>query len=399
MKIAYIVSLFPCLSETFIQREIEELTNLGHEITIFSLKHVNNKDVNHYSVRKFKRIIRYPNAIFGFFNFFFFMIFHPIKLLKIINTQVKYNKSDVTLMLKSLYVIPRVLRFKSIIKGKKIQHIHAHWATIPTTAAWMIHYTTEIPYSFTAHAWDIWKNTEMLSKKIIDSKFTATISNFNKELMSKDLPAHSVDKIKIVHCGIDVDQFTYNMPKKFTRLKILSIGRFVEKKGFPYLLDACQQLLADEVSFELTIVGHGPMWEEISNLIETYKLENHVFLTGAMPQEKLRTKFLASDLFVLPAIKAPDGDLDGIPVVLMEAMALGIPVISTKISGIPELIENDVNGILIEEKNIEQLVDAIKKMAEFSDKHKDYSQNARLKIENEFNIKKSAKQMAELIER
>jgi len=399
MKIAYIVSLFPCLSETFIQREIEELTNLGHEITIFSLKHANKKDVNYFSTRKFKKIIKYPNAILGFFNFLFFIIFHPIKMIQMIKIHVKYNKSDFTLMLKSIYIIPRVLRFKSIIKRRKIQHIHAHWATIPTTAAWIINFITEIPYSFTAHAWDIWKNTDMLSKKIIDSKFTATISNYNKDLMSEDLPTHSMDKIKIVHCGIDVEKFTYNMPKDFKRLKMLSVGRFVEKKGFPYLLDACSQLLADEVSFELTIVGHGPMWEEITKLVEIYKLENNVFLTGAMPQEKLRAKFINSDLFVLPAITASDGDLDGIPVVLMEAMAIGVPVISTKISGIPELIHSEINGLLIEEKSVDQLVEAIKKMAEYSDLQKEYSKHARLKIENEFNIKKSALQMAELIER
>lgn len=257
---------------------------------------------------------------------------------------------------------------------------------------------TGISYSFTAHAWDIWKNNEMLPIKIQDAKFIATISNFNKKLLSKDIASQDIDKINIVHCGIDVEKFNFAEPKPYETMNIISVGRFVEKKGFTYLLDACYQLLEKGIKLNCTFVGNGPLWEEIDERVKALKLENHVQLPGAMPQKKLQEKFRRSDLFVLPAVKASNGDLDGIPVVLMEAMALGIPVISTSVSGIPELINHKESGLLVKEKDVAELAEAIQIFTKFSDTNIQYAKAARQKIEQEFNIKKSASLMAKLIE-
>lgn len=393
MKIAYIVSLFPCLSETFILREIEELSNLGYDITIFSLKSARKKKLRHEAARKYRHVTHYPHILS-----FFIAILHPLKFIKLATKIFKYNKSNFLYLLKSFYIIPIAMQYAEIMKQKDIKHLHAHWATIPTSAAWIVNEITEIPYSFTAHAWDIWKNNEMLLVKIKDAKFTATISGFNKKLLSQDLSRRTTNKINIVHCGIDVDKFNYSQPQPYKKLKIISVGRFVEKKGFIYLVKACRQLLDRGFEFECSIVGKGPLWKEIAELITTLNMENHVNLPGAMAQEILQEEFKNSDLFVLPAVKAGNGDLDGIPVVLMEAMALGIPVISTKVSGIPELIDNGKSGLLVDEKNVSQLADTIEQFSSFSNFNIKFAVAGRRKIEQEFNIKKSAYQMSDLIQ-
>ena len=183
MKIAYIVTLFPCWSETFILREIQELSRLGKEVLIFSLKPASEKLV-HENAKQFIPFTFYPKPVKAIFSTFYAALHHPNKFVKLILKLLIGGIKHPVMLTKTLLMLPIVFRFAEIMKNLDVSHIHAHWATYPSTAAWIIHEFTGIQFSFTAHAHDIWLEKPYLKEKIEDSKFVATISHYNKKYLT-----------------------------------------------------------------------------------------------------------------------------------------------------------------------------------------------------------------------
>ena len=190
-----------------------------------------------------------------------------------------------------------------------------------------------------------------------------------------------------IDTNIDYNEFKplKNKPEN-TIPQILSVGRLVEKKGFQYLIKALNVLANRGLSFKCDIIGDGPLFGKINKQIKQYNLQGKVNLSGAVDSEKVKEYLSKADLFVLPCIKTSNGDMDGIPVALMEAMAFEVPVISTNISGIPELIINGYNGVIVEEKNHVELADAIQSLLLNKDLREKYGKNGRIHIINEFDL-------------
>jgi len=208
------------------------------------------------------------------------------------------------------------------------------------------------------------------------------------------------DKIYVSRMGIDISRFSYKEKTKHTgKIKIISVARLTEKKGLEYAIKACSIFNTGKVDFEYCIVGTGPLHDNLKELIVQLGLESKVKLLGFVSQENIKVMLSESDVFLLPSVTAADGDMEGIPVALMEAMSVGLPVISTKHSGIPELIKNDLSGWLADERSAEQLAELLHLVLELMAKNEitAVTQAARITIVEKFNQDKLNTELLELI--
>ncbi|MBL4603775.1 MAG: glycosyltransferase family 4 protein [Emcibacteraceae bacterium] len=247
----------------------------------------------------------------------------------------------------------------AVILGKNgTEHIHAHFANVPTQVAMYASAVSGIPFTLTSHANDIFEHGLILNRKADRAKYFITISDFNKRFL-KDIGMNE-DKIRIVRCGVNL---TLGENKKNTRdeIRICSLGRLVEKKGMPTLIEAVAILKKRGLAVKLSIAGDGPEQSKITQKIKELDISDRVVMVGALENSQVASWMSEHDIFVLACQKDSNGDMDGIPVVLMEAMMLGVPVITTKISGIPELVIHGETGLLVTPESAEELADAIEK--------------------------------------
>ena len=387
MKIGYVTTKFPVLTETFIYREIEGLRKKGLDVMTFSVKRPRGKEIPREAEGLLKETFYLwpPNPIKFLQAIFYLLITRPGRCLDLFVSTMKYYPR----MLRGMIHLLEGCYLAGVCQKRGIQHLHAHFATGPTSLALMTRELLGIPFSFTAHAMDIYRDRLFLEKKIKRAKFVVTVSEYNKRKLLSCCPGINPNKIKVIHCGIDTNRFKPSFRDERCPLEILSVGRLVEKKGFPYLIEACHRLKIRGINFRCWILGDGPQREYLEDLIAERGLQDCVSLEGAVQQEDLVGYYRRADIFVLPCVIDSQGDRDGIPVTLMEAMAMGLPVVSTPVSGIPELIQNRHSGLLVEPENAEQLAEAIKTLIQNRDMRKKFGERGRKKVMRDFNIEKT----------
>lgn len=389
MRVLYLVSLFPCWSETFIVREIDELIRLGVDVRIVSLKHATEKLVQSDAQALLDRVIypvRWPVA--------------PLNVLRQVATSPMRSLLDLIglahglaghpqSLAKSLVVWWRTMALLPAVRAVAPDHLHAHWATFPSTAAMFISRRLGAPFSFTAHAHDIFVEDHLLADKMQQAAFGATISEFNRRYLAETVSPLALERMRIVHCGVAPASFAFQ-PEGREANHMLAVGRLDEIKGFVHLIDACVLLSRRGVAFDCNIIGEGPLRQALQKRIDTAGLGPCVRLLGAMPQEKVREHLSRAAVFVLPSVVTSRGDRDGIPVALMEAMAVGLPVVSTRVSGIPELVVDGVTGRLAEPGDAEGLSWAIERVLTEPAATSAMAREARSKVERDFNIANEA---------
>lgn len=407
LKIAYITSRFPKLSETFILYEMIAMESLGAEIDVYALIQEKEKTIHPEAARFL------PNANYGKLTSsaviaaqFRWLFKNPILYFSTFFQAIRGNISSTGFLARAFMVFPAAAWFALEMSRSGTDHIHAHWATHSALAAWVASKLTGIPYSFTAHANDLFVNQTMLKQKINDAKFVATISEYNRQFMLDGGHVNDASKIKIVHCGTDTSFFSDpeigvirqqdgEGTKPFT---LCCIGRLVTKKGQNYLIDACHQLKSHNIPFVCKIAGDGVTLEELKDQVAKLGLQNEVQFLGKITREEVMDTLKSSDVKVLPSVTDKSGGMEGIPVVLMEAMAMGLPVISTRISGIPELVIDGENGLLVPERDVEALADALIKIANHQSWALELGQRGREKVLTEFDLYKNADLLYSLIQ-
>jgi len=248
-------------------------------------------------------------------------------------------------------------------RNKGIRHIHAHWAHTATSIAMHAAELLGVGFSFTGHANDLFVHRVGLKAKIQRARFIVCISEYHRRFYL-DLGADPA-RLPVVYCGIDVHRLTAtaaDVPKAMPA-RILAVGRLVEKKGFGDLIAACTLLKTEGFDFECVIAGSGPEEYHLSQMIADHKLEGVVLLTGrTLLQEDLPILLASSQIFALPCIRDRDGDMDGLPQVLIEALACGVPTVSTRLVGIPDLVRDGSNGLLVEPEDVRGLALALARL-------------------------------------
>ncbi len=277
--------------------------------------------------------------------------------------------------------------------------MHAQFAHNPTSIAYFVKLLANNSFSFTCHAVDIFVHTALLKEKIEESKFFATISNYNINYLRERYGEIVLKKANIIRCGISESEIQNDKVVDFdsNKVTIFSIGRMVEKKGFNLLVDSINLLKKHGYNINCRIIGDGPLKGDIANKIKDLELGNEIDLLGARPSDFVKNEFQSASIFVLPCVQAKNGDMDGIPVVLMEAIANSVPVVSTRISGIPELIVNKETGLLTEPNDVEGLTNSIRLLIQNKNLREDLVSKAKLHLKDEFTLEKNVEELGELI--
>jgi len=245
--------------------------------------------------------------------------------------------------------------------------MHAHFADLATEAAMMLTRLTGIPFSFSAHAYDIYIDPRWMRRKVREAKFVLTCTEYNRQYMLEHLIEPEDGPLYRQYHGLDVTKFEpKGRPprKKGDGMTLLTIGRMVEKKGMIYVVRACALLAEKGMDFNLVMVGDGPLRDDLRACVRELGLEDRVTFPGPLRHEQLVPVYQESDCYVLPCVVLPNGDRDGIPNTIAEAMCMEVPVISTRISGIPELLRDGETGLAVDGHSAEAVADAITRFYE-----------------------------------
>jgi colanic acid/amylovoran biosynthesis glycosyltransferase len=385
-RLAYVLKRYPRLSETFILNEMLELQRQGIDITILAMKDPGEAIVHEHVQALRAQVYYFPPkarlASEGWAARSLTSFSGDTSLSGPDARQGGWSRDDQTAWLQAAM-------FAHFLGSLGIDHIHAHFATSATTAALVLSGMTGIPCSFTAHAKDIYHesvNTTALAEKIQSARFVITVSDFNKEYLRGLLASEGKSgRIIRLYNGIDLDRFRPFEGDKDPEL-LVGVGRLIQKKGFGYLIEACKILKEQGRRFRCVIIGEGDERVSLEKRIAQYSLRQEVSLLGPKTQAEVVRIVQTAAAFVLPCVVGDDGNRDGLPTVLLEAMALGVPVVSTAVTGIPEIIEDGSTGLLVEEKNPHALAQSMHRLLDSAPLRKQLSEAALQRVRKDFNL-------------
>jgi len=391
---------YPRISETFISNEILLLESLGFKIHIISMRHP-REAFAHASIKNIKADVDYlPSSILkhllplGYHNFLLAVqrpkaYFNAIKKAAVRWMRTK-KSATIKHLLQAGYLVHKC------VPGKNIVHFQAHFAHSPTSVALFSSLLSGIPFSFFAHAKDIYtSDPRQLKEKIDMARFVVTCTQYNQKYLS-GIAGKSTTPVFCVYHGINLDYF---LPREgqvscSPPYKLLTVARLTEKKGLETVYRALALLREKGLKFTHTLIGEGDDNDKVVRLIKTLGLETVTELCGTMTHEDVINYYAASDLFILGCQIAGNGDRDGIPNVMAESMAMNLPVVATNVSGIPEFLEDGVSGGMVQQKNPQALASAIETLLKDTELRKKVTAEARKRITRDFNNQKLSKDLA-----
>ncbi len=356
-RLAYLFSRYPVVSQTFCDSEMLALERMGFQIEIGSLNRPPNS-FRHERLDRLQAEIHYPPP--------------PDVLAALCDTPefrqklgalVKDHEERYGTGYKPLTRARNAWFMARRLRQLGIRHVHVHFANRATHSALFLK-KLGFDFSFTAHAQDFMfdlGSNDLLAEMAREAAFVVTVSDYSRDLLAEMCP-ESESKIIRIYNGIELDDFPRAEVRQRNPLRIVTIGRLIEFKGFQHLVGACALLKEQEVAVEARIIGEGPMRPELEARIEREGLRDHVKLLGVRSQEEIKRELAAADLFVLPSVVDPVGASDVLPTVITEAMACRLPVVSTTVTGIPEMVAHEETGLLVEPMDEAALAAAIARL-------------------------------------
>jgi colanic acid/amylovoran biosynthesis glycosyltransferase len=352
-KLGYLFERFPAFTQTFCAREIAELHRQGTAPPVFSIRRPTEARPTNIPLDNIP-VYYLPDTNSLEFKIRTKFVSSGLKDLWSGSGDIR----DKGRFREAAYLGPR-------LKKAQISHLHVHFAGLASRTAWWIKRLFGVTYSFTGHANDIFcpKPDQRigLSDLIREASFVVVVSDFGTKILRHGFP-ESAQKIHRVYNGLDLSVFKSATPGA-SPVRLLSIGRLIEKKGFKFLIESCRLLRSSGLPFVCQIVGEGPEHNRLEELIREYQLSESVRLLGPLPQTDLVEILAQSSIFVFPAVHDSLGDTDNLPTVLIEAMASSLPIVATEVAGIPEIVQHNENGIIVPEKDPVRLAEAIRVVA------------------------------------
>lgn len=401
-RIAYILLHFPYLTETFVAEEIQAIRQQGIEVSIISLLGPGPGPAQPLSQKMLPDVWYAPGVLSremwraqfhyvlgsprGYWGILAQLLRHP------------YRSRPLVSMAKRLVIFLRAVAAANRLRNESTDLLHSHFAWLSGAAAWICSRLLDMRFTVTTHAHDLYFSNDLLALVANQADHVVTISDYNRQHLETKL-GHPHGDISVIHCGVKLPLIRQKQgvelpPLTKHAIRILSVGSLQEKKGHTHLIDACQILQRRGIEFRCSIVGAGPAESALRGQIREANLQNRVQLLGARPHPDIVDSYFEHDIFVLASVVASSGDMDGIPVVLMEAGAAGLPLVSTRVSGIPELVRHGQTGLLVEPGNAPALADAIATLAADPALRERLGQEARLLVYSEFDIETSASRLA-----
>jgi glycosyltransferase involved in cell wall biosynthesis len=367
LKVAYLLLRFPHLTETFILREMIFLRRLGLDVHVFSLIPPLPTPIMHEQVQEMMPYAHYSPFLLSarlILAQIYTLLHSPVRYVRALLRAIWQAWPEPAALMRVLVTFPKSVYFARQMQGLGIDHIHAHFAWVNGIAARIAADLIDATFSLHPHAWELFmRNQESVRRQLALANGVITVSEYNRQYIANLCPRWTPEDIQIVHYGVDPAEFTpSHVPAEDDTVRIISVGSLFEKKGHEYLVDACAQLAEKGYAFRCSIVGSGPLRSVLQARIESHGLQDRVLLLGAKTQAEIQALYCHSDIFVLACIVARHGDRDGMPNVLLEAMAMQLPVVTTPVTGIPELVHDGENGLLVPERDAQALAQAIEQL-------------------------------------
>jgi glycosyltransferase involved in cell wall biosynthesis len=351
VNLVYVVKRFPKFSETFVLHEIQELRAQGDRVTVCSLQRPHPGEPRHEGAeelvattlylpqggRRFSRLLLASLAA---------LAARPARAWPALGWSLLWGARERRLDQLKRFGEAAYLRTRI---PSDAEHIHAHFAHGPASVALLLSRLTGRPFSFTGHAKDIFQivRPQLLRAKAHEARLVVTVSEYTREHVARTLNAEERAKVVVVRNGIDRGRFHPRGREPDGAPLILSVSRLVRKKGLDTLLKACAALAERGIPFHCELVGEGPLRAKLEEQARVLRVADRVAFVGSRDDRAVRATYRQAAVFVLPCRRTPKGDQDGLPVSLVEAMAVGVPVVTTPVSGIPELVRDGESGLLV----------------------------------------------------
>jgi len=357
MRIAYLTNRYPAASHSFISREIVALEELGLEVSRISIRCAEDDVVDKQDQEELKRtkvILTQPKLLLAA-KAILEACGNPPGFFRALGMALRLGRGSIRGFVWHGFYLIEALVMTRWIRRAGVEHIHAHFGTNSTTVAMLANAFSKTPYSFTVHGPDEFdRPVEIhLAEKIQRSKFVVAVSSYGRSQLMRWVDMDHWDKINVVHCGIDHSFAEEPEIEASTAARLVCISRLAPQKGLPLLVEACAILKLRSIDFEMVLAGDGPLRAQIEAQIKHLGLGNEVRITGWITSDEVKQEVSAARALVLASFA------EGLPVVIMEAMAMARPVVATYIAGIPELVLPNVTGLLVPAGNVAALADAM----------------------------------------
>jgi len=396
LRIGYLVSKYPAVSHTFILREVLALRERGVEIEVASInsapvRDTLTQDEQHEADHTF--YVKQVGA-FGVLKASVWMILHrPLGLARGLRAALTLGRLDLARIARCIFYYAEAIILTKWMMKRSLKHLHVHFATPASTVALILTHMAPITLSITVHGPDEFYDVPgyYLTEKVAASRFIVCISFFAQSQLMKLSPRKEWDKFDVARLGVDCDHFS---PRPFRAspdcFEVLCVGRLVSTKGQSILVEAVGELIRYGRQVRLRFVGDGPDREELESLVERKALMGQIRFEGPMNQDRIQEFYRAADIFALASFA------EGIPVVLMEAMAMEIPCIATDINGIPELIRDGVDGLLVAPSDVHGLSAALIRLMDEVSLRESMGKAGRQRVQESYEISKSADRLADI---
>lgn len=397
MTIAYLVNQYPKVSHSFVRREILAVENCGLKVARFSIRSCESELVDEGDKREQEQTkIVLGVGILGLVSGLLLVaLTRPIRFVEALRLMLKVGwHSDRGIVLHFAYFAEACVLL-NWFSTEGIKHVHAHFGTNSTTVAMLCRVLGGPTYSFTVHGPEEFDKATILGfeEKIKRAAFVAAVSSFGKSQLYRWCDRAFWSKIHVIHCGVDAAFLDLPYVPVTSEPRLVCIGRLSEQKGHLLLIEAAGKLASLGLQFKLILVGDGPLRSDIEKAIDQYGLQNHLEITGWADSDRVQQQILAARAMVLPSFA------EGLPVVIMEALALSRPVISTYVAGIPELVEPGVCGWLIPAGSVEALADAMQEALEAPvERLEQMGKAGALRVAKQHNVAVEAKNLVALFQ-
>jgi glycosyltransferase involved in cell wall biosynthesis len=395
LSVLYVVTRFPAVTETFVVNEWLALAE-RFRMQLVALRRSGEAPV-HPETARVLPAVRFPGlaAPATMAAHLHWLGRTPraylSTLVAVLRGALRYSAAEAAT---EAVVFAKAVAIARLAQRERVDRVHAHFASHPATAAWVVHRLTGIPFSFTAHANDLFVAPVLLDRKVADARVVVAISEYNRDLLLASAPSA---RVEVIHCGVDLARYAPRGPAARAAERVICVASLQPKKGHADLIDAIALLAQSRPGIGLELAGDGPERERIERRARERGVADRVALLGARSSDEVRARLAEASAFALPSVRLPSGRMEGIPVALMEAMASGVPVVATRLSGIPELVRHDVTGLLVEPHDPEGLAAALERLLSDEALAARLAGEARNLVERSFSLEAESRRLGDLL--
>ena len=397
MAVAYVMSRFPRLTETFVVTEIRAVQDLGVTVRIYPLLRETTTMVQ-ADAEELVAVAHYQPFLSTTIlaSNLRFLLRRAPTYLRTLGALVRMTWRSPNFLVGGLAIFPKTVHNAVAMRRAGVTHVHCHFANHPAAAGFLVHRLVGIPYSFTAHGSDLHKDRRGLPTKVAEAAFVIAISEYNRRLIVAECGGRWSEKVSVIRCGVQTDRFQPSeRPKREPgTLSVLCVGTLHEVKGQTYLIEACRLLVARGLRVRCVLIGEGKDRPRLEAQIADAGLGSAVTLLGAATQDVVIERLADADVMVTPSVPTASGKREGIPIVLMEAMASGVPVVASNLSGIPELVVDSETGILTPPRDARAIADALERLAVDPALARALARGGRERVQEQYDARSNARALA-----